>query len=308
MITHWLKSIKTVQKRAANVLSINNRNLGFIYPHNLRRDFPVANDKLLCKKILSEAGITVPDTHFSYGYFYDLKNLHHDLSMLEDFVIKPANGSGGNGIIVIVKRTDGGWLSAGGSFYGVKEIKKHISDIIFGVFSHDMQDTAIIEQRIVQHEDMNKICDLGLADVRIILFKHQPVMAMSRIPTSESDGKANLHQGAIGLGINIESGKTQHAIKAGESITHHPDSQQALLDITIPHWSEAMAMASKAASTVPLKYLGVDIAISDKRPVMIEINARPGIEIQNANNTPMRQQLDHILNHSHVEKMSGSSQ
>ena len=307
MMMRWLKSVKDIQSRAANVLSINNRNLGFIYPHNLRRDFPIANDKLLCKETLSAVGVAVPDTHFSYSYFYDLKNLNQDLSSLHDFVIKPANGSGGNGIIVIVKQADGGWYSAGGSFYGVEEIKKHISDIIFGVFSHDMQDTAIIEQRIIQHEDMNAICDMGLADVRIILFKHQPVMAMSRIPTSESDGKANLHQGAIGLGINIESGKTQHAIKAGETITHHPDSQQALLDITIPYWSEAMAMASKAASTVPLKYLGVDIAISDKGPVMIEINARPGIEIQNANNTPMRQQLDQILNQSRLV-MSGSSQ
>ena len=299
MIMRWLKSVKNIQNRAANVLTINNRNLGFIYPHNHRRDFPIANNKLLCKKALSAVGIAVPYTHFIYSYFYDLKNLHHDLSTLTDFVIKPANGSGGNGIIVIVKRTNGGWLSAGGSFYGVEEIKKHVSDIIFGVFSHDMQDTAVIEQRIVQHERMNQICDLGLADVRIILFKHQPAMAMSRIPTSESDGKANLHQGAIGLGINIESGKTQHAIKAGVAITQHPDTQQALLDISIPYWQEAMAMAVKTAKSVPLKYLGVDIAISDKGPVMIEINARPGIEIQNANNTPMRNLLDQILNDSH---------
>ena len=236
MLTRWLKSMKTIHNRAANVLSINNRNLGFIYPYNQRCDFPIANNKLLCKEILSAAGVAVPDTHFSYSYFYDLKNLHQDLSTLKDFVIKPANGSAGNGIIVIIKQADGGWYSAGGTFYTIEEIKKHISDIIFGVFSHDMQDTAVVEKRIIQHEDMNKICDLGLADIRIVLFNHQPVMAMSRIPTSESDGKANLHQGAIGLGINIKSGKTHHAIKAGEPIAHHPDSQQALIDLTIPYW------------------------------------------------------------------------
>ena len=49
-----------------------------------------------------------------------------------------------------------------------------------------------------------------------------------------------------------------------------------------------------AAEAVPLKYLGVDIAISDQGPVMIEINARPGIEIQNANNKAMRPILDEI--------------
>ena len=303
----WLKSLKEIQNRAAGVLSINNRNLGFIYPHNQRRDFPIANNKLLCKETLSAVGVAVPDTHFSYSYFYELRDIHQDLSSLDNFVIKPANGSGGNGIIVIVKKAEDGWYSAGGSFYGVEEIKKHISDIIFGVYSHGMQDTAVIEQRIVQHERMNAICDLGLADVRIILFKEQPVMAMSRIPTSESDGKANLHQGAIGLGINIETGRTQHAIKAGKSITHHPDSQQALLDIAIPYWQEAMAMAVKSAKAVPLKYLGVDIAITEQGPVMIEINARPGIEIQNANNTAMRLPLDKILNDSNA-MVGGSSQ
>ena len=164
-----------------------------------------------------------------------------------------------------------------------------------------------MEQRINQPQDMNKICDLGLADGRVLLFNPQPTFAMSGIPTSESDGKANLHQGAIGLGINIESGKTQHAIKAGEVITHHPDSQQALLGITIPYWSDAMALAIKAAETVPLKYLGVDIAISENGPVMIEINARPGIEIQNANDTAMRQQLDQILENSKLEQ-SGLNQ
>jgi len=107
MIRAWYKSIREIQNRASNVLSINNRNLGFIYPHNLRRDFPIANDKLLCKKILSEVGVIVPETHFSYSYFYDLKDLAQDLSGLQDFVIKPANGSGGNGIIVIAKPGDG---------------------------------------------------------------------------------------------------------------------------------------------------------------------------------------------------------
>lgn len=307
MFMRWLKSLKQIQIRAASVLSMNNRNLGFIYPHNQRRDFPIANNKLLCKETLSAVGVALPDTHFSYSCFYELRNIHQDLSSLDDFVIKPANGSGGNGIIVIMKKAEGGWYSAGGNFYGIEDIKKHISDIIFGVYSHGMQDIAVFEQRIVQHERMNEICDLGLADVRIILFNDQPVMAMSRIPTSESDGKANLHQGAIGLGINIETGRTQHAIKAGESITHHPDSQQALLGITIPYWQAVMVMAVKAAKAVPLKYLGVDIAISDQGPVMIEINARPGIEIQNANHSAMRLPLDEILNDSYAIA-GGSSQ
>ena len=302
----WFRNLMEIQKRASEVLSINNRKLGFIYPNNKRSHFPIANDKLQCKKILCSVGVAVPETHFSYGYFYELHTLEEDLSTLADFVIKPANGSAGNGIVVIVRQADDGWYSIGGHFYSLPDIKKHLSDIIFGVYSHDMMDQAIIEQRIVQHDHINLICDLGLSDIRIILYKDQPVMAMSRIPTSESDGKANLHQGAIGLGIDIETGITTHAIQDGRSITVHPDSQKSIIGITIPFWSQLIEMSVKAAEAVPLKYLGVDIAISNQGPVMIEINARPGIEIQNANNTPIRSQLDY-LHHLASNSESGNA-
>lgn len=292
MISGWFNALQGIQKRASEVLSINNRNLEFIYPNNKRSHFPLANDKLLCKQTLTAVGVVMPETHFSYGNFFELKNLAEDLSQLNEFVIKPANGSAGNGIVVITRKTDDGWYSAGNQFFSLGDIKKHLSDIIFGVFSHDMMDKAIIEQRIVQHDMLNSICGLGLSDIRIVLFKDQPTIAMSRIPTSESDGKANLHQGAIGLGIDIETGKTTHAIKAGKSITQHPDSQKSIIGLSIPYWKEILEMAMKAAKAVPLKYLGVDIAISVQGPVMIEINARPGIEIQNANKIAMRRALD----------------
>lgn len=305
MIASWFKTLQGIQQRASEVLSINNRNLGFIYPNNKRSNFPLANDKLLCKQTLSFVGVVMPETHYSYGNFFELNNLADDLSMLDDFVIKPANGSAGNGIVVVTRQVDGGWYTAGGQFLILADIKKHLSDIIFGVFSHDMMDKAIIEQRVVQHDVLNSICDLGLSDIRIVLFMDQPVMAMSRIPTSESDGKANLHQGAIGLGIDIETGTTSHAIKAGKSITHHPDSHKPIIGLSIPYWKEVIEMAMKAAQAVPLKYLGVDIAISEQGPVMIEINARPGIEIQNANKMAMRERLEYIQQLAITAEMGG---
>lgn len=291
---NWVRSILEIQKRASTVLSINNRNLGFVYPSNKRLHFPLANNKLLCKQILIEVGVAVPETHYSYSSFYELHNLDDDLSTLDEFVIKPANGSAGNGIVVITRKTDQGWYSAGDRYFTASDLKKHISDIIFGVFSHDMMDVAIIEQRIIQHDLINDICDLGLSDIRIILYKDQPVMAMSRIPTSASDGKANLHQGAIGLGIDIKTGITNHAIKDSQTIDQHPDSEKSLIGVKIPFWNKVIDMSVIAAEAVPLKYLGVDIAITNQGPVMIEINARPGIEIQNANNTPMRDRLEYL--------------
>ncbi len=48
----------------------------------------------------------------------------------------------------------------------------------------------------------------------------------------------------------------------------------------LPFWQETMEVGRLAARAVPLKYLGVDIGISRRGPILLEINARPGLEIQ----------------------------
>ena len=290
-----IKKIMKLQQKASLVLSINNRNLGYVYPSNKRTDFPLANNKLLTKDYLRKVAVPVPETFYSYSWFYEMMTLESDLAGLENFVIKPANGSGGQGIVVITRRDKSSWYSAGGQAYSLEDIKKHISDIIFGVFNHDMSDSAIIEQRIEQHEMLNAICELGLSDIRVLLYQNRPVMAMVRVPTKSSDGKANLHQGAIAMGLDLETGITTHAVADGVAIDKHPDTQQSLLGLKIPFWNEVIEMSIVAAESAPLKYLGVDIAITEQGVLMIEINARPGIEIQNVNNFPLRKALEDNL-------------
>lgn len=273
---------------------MNRRNLDYVYPYNARSDFPIANDKLLCKEMLAPLDVPLAKTHFSYRYFYELGNLPDDLAGLADFVIKPSNGSAGNGILVIVGRDGDEWLGINGKRYTIDALRRHISDIIFGVYSFDTQDAAIIEQRVIQHHVIDALFERGLSDVRIILFQHEPVLAMSRVPTLASDGKANLHQGAVGLGIDLDSGRTHYAMLQGEPIHRHPDSLVSLLEVAIPFWEEILFHSRRVAEAVPLKYLGIDIAIGEQGPVLLEINARPGLEIQNINQQAMRHLLEAV--------------
>ncbi len=294
MLAKWMQGLKRLRRGASRVLAMNNRNLGFVYPSNARSHFPYANDKLLAKATLEAVGVPVPATHYAYRYFFELSRLREELGALEDFVIKPAQGSGGNGILVIAGRDGDEWLSVSGRRISLEELQRHITDIIFGVYSHDMADVAIVEDRIIQNPAIDAIYDRGLADVRLILYRHEPVLAMSRIPTSRSDGRANLHQGAVGIGIDLESGRSRFAMIGGQPLEKHPDSGAPLIDFAIPYWAEVMEYARRAAESVPLKYLGVDVAIAEEGPVILEINARPGLEIQNANFTPMRALLEAI--------------
>lgn len=283
----FLSRLGDVRERSAAVLSMNRRNLHYIYTRNARRHFPLADDKLLAKEILGAAGVRMPKTYRTYSHFYELRSLEQDLDAYHDFVIKPAQGSGGNGIIVIVGRSAQGWLGISGKIYTVFDLQKHISDIIFGVYSFDLGDRAIIESRITQHPDMQELSPLGLADVRVIMCDDMPIMSMTRIPTRQSDGKANLHQGALGVAIDIASGMTTHGRFLGQPIDKHPDSGISLLGRTLPYWPEIIELAQRAARAVPLKYLGIDISISPDGPLLLEINVRPGLEIQNVNDRGM---------------------
>lgn len=281
----------------SHVLSMNRRNLRYIYPNNQRMDYPLADNKLNTKVILEQAGVPHPKTYFAYRYFFELRQLQQDLQSIDTdygFVIKPASGRGGGGIKVIAGRKDDLWHDLKQRNVSLVDIRNHLSDIVFGIYSFDLHDHAIVEQRVQQHAQMELLSPLGLADVRIIMAQHKAVMGMLRIPTEDSDGKANLHQGALGVGIDMDTGKTCHAIHQGKPITLHPDTKQRLLGLGIPHWSQLLDICHTIAELVPLKYLGIDVAISNTGPTILEINVRPGIEIQNANHKGMREALEKL--------------
>ena len=290
----WIENWQKLHKGSAQVLTMNQRNLDFIYPNNARKHFPIADNKLLTKQILGESGIPVPKTYQSYSSFFELRHLEKNLAPCHEFVIKPAHGSGGGGILVISDKTNDRWVTISGHTYTATDLRKHIADIIFGVYSFGLSDQAIIEARVDQHSRLNELSPFGLSDVRIILCHNKPVLSMLRVPTQNSDGKANLHQGALGVGIDIKTGCGIHAIHDGVPLKHHPDTGIALLGRKLPFWDEILRISCQAAQAVPLKYLGVDLAIANDGPLILEINVRPGIGIQNANMLGMRPLLEQI--------------
>jgi len=290
----WLKEWRKFSQGSRKVLTMNQRNLHLIYPNNAREHFPMADNKLLTKEILTKCSVPIPETYTSYSSFYELQNLVRDLADHDQFVIKPAQGSGGGGIMVIASKQDDAWVSVSGHKYSEADIRKHIADIIFGVYSFGLTDQAIIEARVEQHSELTQLSPFGLADVRVIAYHEKPVLAMLRVPTQGSDGKANLHQGALGIGIDLETGHAIHAIHEGAAITHHPDSGEELLGWAVPCWKEIIHFSKLSAAELPLKYLGIDLAISSDGPLILEVNARPGIEIQNANMLGMHPRLEQI--------------
>jgi len=279
MLTRW----RTLRQRG--ILGMNQRNGGFILPWNPRKHYPRVDDKLLTKRLMIEAGIPVPRLLGVVSEFHELRDVPTLLSNLPPFVIKPARGAQGNGIVVIVEPGDGRYRRSNGSYMDDDAVKQHISSILSGVFSlRGDWDSAIIEEMIVLHPAFKPITLQGVPDIRVVVYRGLPVMSMCRLPTSASSGRANLHQGAIGMGIDIASGRGIHATLRSHSLQTHIDTGHELVGFTIPHWNEVLSLAARASEVSGLGYLGVDVVIDAVHgPVLLELNARPGLAIQLAN-------------------------
>lgn len=263
------------------VLGINERNLNWVYPKNPRKFFALADDKVRTKQILSEAKIPVAKQLMVIDRVGEIEQMWSTMPPV-DCAIKPSHGRGGGGILILNNK-GAIWEKSEKPLTGA-EIYRHLANIIFGVYSFGSDDSALIEEKIVPHKAITTIFNEGVADLRVIVCDNQPVMAMLRIPTIKSRGKANLHQGALGIGIDMMTGRTTRAFNGEGYVSSHPDSGHALSGFHVPYWKECLEIAIQSSKAVPLNYLGVDIAFDDVRgPLVLEINVRPGLEIQNVN-------------------------
>ncbi len=285
--------ISPQQLRSQGVLGINQRNTDYIMRYNPRHLYPLVDDKLRTKSLAIDAGIEVPKLFSKIEINHEINALDSLLELHDDVVIKPSHGSGGNGILVLGGKVGKFYRTASGDLISLNSIKHYVSNILSGMYSlGGLADTAFLEYRVQFDPVFDNISFKGVPDIRIIVFQGVPVSAMIRLPTSKSGGKANLHQGAIGVGIDLATGKTTHAVIGNHATTIHPDTGHVINDVQIPKWQKILKIAIKCADTVGLGYLGVDIVLdSELGPLMLELNARPGLNVQLANQQGLQQNL-----------------
>lgn len=286
-------------KNANKLLGMNARNLDYIRPFNRKKAKRLADDKLLSKRVLAKNAIPVPRLLAKIKSIEELENFDWS-SLPASFVLKPNKGFGGGGIMVVYgkkKNKENVWVKADGDSVTVDDIKNHVLNILDGAFSlSNLPDIAFFEERLTLLKLFKPYAYKGIPDIRVIVFNRIPVMAMLRLPTKESGGKANLQQGGIGVGIDLASGVTTTAvIGKGKIIEYVPGTRMLLSGIKIPHWKEILLLAVKTQEVSGMGYLGADVAIDRERgPVFLEINARPGLSIQVANLSGLRERLERI--------------
>lgn len=273
---------------------MNARDRALVQALNARRDRDSADDKCLTKELLERAGVRTPRTHFVLESLLELAAKGPILDALDDFVVKPARGGAGGGIVVLIGREGAGWRSAGGAVWTKPMLRRQFGNILFGEYARRLSDKVIVEERLRPASILTRR-PTGLADVRVITVQCHPVLAMVRVPTRQSGGRANLHQGAIGVGVDLDTGHTTHATHRGRAIENHPDTGERVVGVEIPGWDGILETAVWSAAAMPLGYLGIDVALTeDGEPVVLEVNARPGLEIQNANHRGLREAIREV--------------
>ena len=289
------------QLKAQGVLGINARNADFLLPANQRRLYPLVDDKLQTKQLAIRAGIAVPELYHVIQSYGQMDRVLELLKDRREFVIKPAHGSGGEGIIVIVGNRNGKYRLVDGCTITQEELKFHLSSCLSGIYSlGGRQDSVLVEHRVHSDPIFQRVSYHGVPDIRIIVFHGIPTMAMVRLPTRQSHGKANLHQGAIGVGIDLATGKTLLGVCENEIVSEHPDTGYEIADIEIPHWRAIMELGVRSYELTGLQYQGVDIVLDEQQgPLILELNARPGLNIQIANRAGLRLRLNLINAHYH---------
>lgn len=285
-------------KKSEQILGMNARNLLYIKPGNSRVAVRLADDKLATKKLLKKNKIPIVPLIDVFESIYDLEDFDWT-ALPSSFVVKPCRGFGGEGIWVIKGLTKNGWKLSEGTVVGIEEIKEQVFNIFDGNYSLGNEpDVAYIEEKVKLHSRFKKFTyGGGIPDVRVVVCNMIPVMAMLRLPTEMSKGKANLRQGGIGVGIEIASGITTKAFweVKDKFITRYPGTRQKLNGVKIPYWREILEISALCQKISGLGYVGVDIVIDAKKgPMVLELNARPGLGIQNANLGYLKSRLERV--------------
>ena len=287
------------QLREAGVLGLNERNTDFIMRLNPRRLYPRVDDKVLTKELALDAGMAVPELYGIVSNQGEAGDFGTIVADHDSFVIKPAQGSGGDGILVVTGRSQrkrNAYRLSNGVLISAAEIAHHISNIVGGQYSlSGNRDKALIEYCVRFDPVFAEVSYQGVPDIRVIVYRGYPAMAMVRLPTRASDGKANLHQGAVGAGVDMSSGETLTGVLDNDVVDEHPDTGALVAGLLIPQWDFILQSAARGYEVTDLGYLGVDMVIDrDLGPLILEMNARPGLNIQIANCTGLATRIARI--------------
>ncbi len=168
----------------------------------------------------------------------------------------------------------------------------NMQKIVVSEFDGDLYDYLVsknlklIEEVVTQCKEMNELYPHAINTVRLITVNRYDgvvklVAAYQRIG-NHGYIVDNYNGGGMVVPINEKTGVIEYpAVDKLKNVYHkHPMTDTSIVGFKIPMYKDAVSLAKKAAKVVKeVRYVGWDIAITDKGPTIIEGNEYPGHDI-----------------------------
>lgn len=165
-----------------------------------------------------------------------------------------------------------------------KEYAKDIEDKK-AYFDNAIEHRIFLEEVVKQHADLNKLCDKSVNTMRIMTFNDHGkprIIWMGLRVGNGINSIDNFHAKGMAVNIDINTGKLigKAIDKDLNEYEEHPVSHIKYNDFQIPCFEEAKKLVLEASlKSDKILVVGWDVAISEKGPVIIEGNRRPGFDI-----------------------------
>ncbi len=179
-------------------------------------------------------------------------------------IVKPIDGLGGDGVKKI-KTSE------------IKNLRKFYDSLI--------KDRLFLEELIIQHPDMNKLCKSSVNTIRVMSFVHNNEVEILYAGIRIGNGKSavdNFHNGGMGAVVDLKSGKITGTAtdKDVKEYDRHPITKTVLNGFQVPFWKETIEMVKKASLVnTKIKVVGWDVALTKDGPIFVEGNRRPGFNL-----------------------------
>jgi hypothetical protein len=145
---------------------------------------------------------------------------------------------------------------------------------------------VLVEECVVQHGDMARLYPGSVNTLRLVSVANKDgVRIVSRVLRMGSGGVVdNFNSGGL-LTAADENGVvfTDAINENSEVFSVHPLTGITFKGIRVPCFKEAEELVKEAAGLIPnLRYVGWDVAFTEKGPLLIEANHNPGHQILQA--------------------------
>ena len=144
----------------------------------------------------------------------------------------------------------------------------------------------IVQPALTNHQTLRDYTNGALATVRLMTVRGsaqsaQPLMAALRMPIGDAIAD-NFDLGGVAVPIDLKTGICGPGIRKKaqlppDTVFTHPDTGSVIAGLTIPCWSECIALTCRAHDLIQAQVpvIGWDVAILDRGPVLVEPNHLP---------------------------------